>query len=197
LSGRGDAYSGTEGLSTDNAIAFHSWQAEKFIGAPIDYMFAGIMPSKDEAIGIAKVMEQLEKPYIISLMINKAGTLLDGTTINNAIEAIDNATNIKPLCYMTNCIHPNILKEALLKPFNNTDIVKKRFYGIQANAAYFDPKNLDYSNELKTTTAAELTNHLEALHNVFPLKIIGGCCGTDDTHIEELAKRFNSILPRQ
>jgi Homocysteine/selenocysteine methylase (S-methylmethionine-dependent) len=187
---KNDAYSDDQGLDFSEAVKFHSWQADMFSIAPIDYMFAGIMPSKYEAMGMAKVMERSAKPYIISLMISRDGLLLDGTSIHDAIVAIDEIVTRKPICYMTNCVHPAILKEALSKPFNKTDVVKKRFCGIQANAAYFEPHKLDNSKTLFSTSAVELVNEFEALQNTFPLKILGGCCGTDNTHIEELAKRF-------
>ena len=187
---KNDAYSGDQGLSVSDSVRFHSWEADMFGTAPIDYMFAGIMPSKYEAMGMAKVMERSLKPYIISLMINHDGVLLDGTSINDAIVAIDEAVIRKPVCYMTNCVHPAILKEALSKPFNQTDVVKSRFRGIQANAAYLEPHKLDNSKTLFSTSAVELIDEIESLQKMFPLKILGGCCGTDNTHIEELAKRF-------
>jgi len=188
---KNDAYSGNQGLSFSESTQFHSWQVDMFYETPVDYLFAGIMPSKYEAMGIAKTMERLKKPYIISLMINRNGTLLDGTTIHDTILAIDEVVTQKPICYMTNCVHPAILKEALSKPFNKTDVVKTRFCGIQANAACFDPSVLDNSETLFTSSPNELAYEFESLQRMFPLKIFGGCCGTDNTHIEELAKRFS------
>ena len=190
---KNDAYSGNEGLSLSEAIQFHSWQVDMCRQAPnIDFLFAGIMPSKDEAMGMARAMESAGKPYIISFMINRSGTLLDGTAINDAILAIDEIVTQKPLRYMANCIHPSILKEALSQPFNKTEAVRMRFSGIQANAACFEPHELDNSHDLRTTSATELANEFDTLRKNFPLKIWGGCCGTDNTHIEELAKRLSS-----
>jgi len=191
---KGDAYSGDQGLSAEEAQRFHAWQASAFHNAPIDFLFAGIMPAKDEAVGMAKTMEQSGLPYIISLMVNRNGTILDGHSIHDVIQAIDGAVAQKPLCYMTNCVHPAILREALGKPFNNTELVKERFCGIQANAACVDPRELDHSAELKTTEAKALAHQFEQLHNDFPMKIMGGCCGTDHTHIEEIARRFGKAV---
>lgn len=190
---KGDAYSGASGLSTEEAIEFHSWQAEAFKDSKIDFLLAGIMPVLPETIGMAKVMERINLPYIISLMINKNGTLLDGNTINNTIQSIDYETKYHPLCYMTNCVHPTILEEALNKPFNNNDLVKQRFCGIQANAACLSPEELDDINDLKTSSAKELIDSFILLRNQFPLKIFGGCCGTDDAHIKEIAKRMHTV----
>ncbi|MDR1194149.1 MAG: homocysteine S-methyltransferase family protein [Peptococcaceae bacterium] len=46
---------------------------------------------------------------------------------------------------------------------------------------------------MRTTTARDLADDFEALHKVFPLRIFGGCCGTNDTHIEELAHRSENV----
>ena len=187
---RGDAFSGKEGMSTDEAVEYHSWQLNMFNMQRIDFLFAGIMPALPEAIGMAKVMETSRLPYIISLMISRDGMLLDGTTIHDAIANIDAETKTKPLCYITNCVHPIVLKEALSQKANQTELVRTRFCGIQANAACLSPKELDNSDSLKTTTAKELAEEFSLLHASFPMKIYGGCCGTDDSHIIQMIERI-------
>lgn len=107
---RGDAYSGGEGLPAEEAFDFHMWQVTAFNSCKPEFMFAGLMPCLPEAIGISKALETTGLPYIISLMVNREGCLLDGNSINDAIAAIDAAVLQKPLCYMTNCVHPNTLK---------------------------------------------------------------------------------------
>ncbi len=180
---RGDAYSGTQGMPTDEAIEFHTWQMEQFSQGDIDFLLAGIMPSLPEIIGMARVMQQSGLPYIISLMINSKGTLLDGTSIHDAITSTDAAVKRPPLCYMTNCVHPLILKQALLQKVNQTTTVKNRFCGIQANAACLTPEELDGCAVLQTSTPAQLAEDFYTLHQAFPLTIYGGCCGTDASHI--------------
>ena len=188
---KGDAYSKDEHLSIESAFEFHSWQTNLFEKANVDFLYAGIMPTLPEAIGMAKAMESTELPYIISFMIKKDGKLLDGTTINDAIVAIDKYTKRKPLCYMTNCVHPKVLDSALSQEYNDTFIVKERFKGIQANTSELSPEELDNCVELKTSDSISLANDMINLYNKFNLKILGGCCGTDNSHIEEIAKRFN------
>ncbi len=191
---RGDAYSGCEGLAEHDAYEFHMWQAEAFKDCKPDFMYAAIMPCLPEAAGMAKALETLELPYIISFMISRDGNLLDGTSINDAILVIDGATTLKPLCYMTNCVHPDVLAQALSKPANRTALVRERFCGIQANAANADACTLDKCGEPVTTGAKELAECFAALHNKFPMKIYGGCCGTDNTHIYEIALKMKRII---
>jgi len=191
---RGDAYEPSESLSIDEAVEFHLPHLEAFRKAGADYLFAGIMPALEEAIGMAKAMETTGLPYIISFMIRKNGTLLDGTTIHDAIVAIDANTTTHPLCYTVNCVHPDILHQALSTPENNTSLVRSRFMGIQANASSLGPEELNECACLKSSSAIELADSMMALHRDFPLKIIGGCCGTDDIHIRRFAELFAGQL---
>ncbi len=187
---KGDAYKGTCVMSIEEATEFHSWQANLFKKAEVDFLYAGIMPALPEAIGMAKAMENTGLPYIMSFMIRKNGELIDGTTIHNAILSIDEATVQKPICYMTNCVHPTVLKAALSCQINDTILVKERFRGIQANASPLSPEELDNCCDLKTSDSISLASDIMELYKCFTPKIIGGCCGTDNTHIEEIAKRL-------
>ena len=189
---KGDAYKATEVLSAREAYDFHSWQADGFLKAGSDFLYAAIMPALPEAIGMAKAMEATGLPYIISFMLRENGRLIDGTTIHDAMETLEGETIRKPLCYMTNCIHPTILDRALSKEFNKTKLVETRFRGIQANASPLSPEELDGADELKTSDCHELADEMVKLHQKYRLKIYGGCCGTDHTHIAEMAK----LLPR-
>lgn len=42
--------------------------------------------------------------------------------------------------------------------------------------------------------AIGMANDMLKLYKDFNLKIFGGCCGTDDTHMNEVAKRLNQML---
>lgn len=185
---KGDGYTGLGNLSKDEAIDFHSWQIDALKQADIDFIFASLMPTLDETIGMAIEIEKNEIPYLISFMIYENGIIPDGHSIHEAIVAIDNSTVKHPICYMTNCVHPRILLHALQR--NNTAIVKNRFKGIQANAAYLSPEELDKPSETMSSCANELANEIVCLNNEFPLKIYGGCCGTDDSHLREFARRL-------
>lgn len=187
---KGDAYKATGILSIEDAQGFHSWQANLFKNSGVDFLYAGIMPALFEAIGMAKAMENTGLPYIISFMIRNDGKLIDGTTIHDAILNIDNATAQKPICYMTNCVHPTVLRKALSYSFNDTKLVKERFGGIQANTSPLTPEELDNCMDLKSSDSVSLACDMMELYKYFTPKIFGGCCGTDNTHMEEIAKRI-------
>lgn len=190
---KGDAYKATEVLSVTEAKQFHLWQADLLLQAGADFLYAGIMPALSEAIGMAQAMEATGVPYIISFMIRKNGRLIDGTTIGDAIKTIDANVNRKPVCYMTNCVHPSVVTEALNYEFNQTPEVRTRFQGIQANTSPLSPEELDHAKELMCSDPVALASKISELKELYDFKIYGGCCGTDGSHMEEIAKMLISI----
>ncbi len=90
---RGDAYRADDVLAAGEARVFHSWAADAFAEAGVEFLYAGILPALCEAIGMAQAMEQTGLPYLVSFMIRKNGRLMDGTPIAEAIAAIDAAVS--------------------------------------------------------------------------------------------------------
>lgn len=189
---KGDAYKATEVLSEKEAYEFHSWQAELFAKEQVDFLYAGIMPSLPEIIGMARAMGDSGIPYIISFMVRNNGRLIDGTSIHDAIQAVETTVRVKPLTYMANCIHPVNLDKALAMEINQTELVRRHFTGIQANASPLSPEELDGSCEIITSDPVELAQGMMELRDRYQLKIFGGCCGTNQYHMEELAKRLSN-----
>ena len=187
---RGDAYTGENALSERDARTFHKWQADLFCAAGIDFLYAGIMPTLPEATGMAQALSETDLPYIISFTIQKDGKLIDGTTISKAIVTIDNSVDKKPICYMTNCVHPSIVYEALSQSFNQNAIVKDRFLGIQANTSPLSYAELDKSLGLKCSDPTQFAEAMLKLRDISNIKIFGGCCGTDNRHMEQVASRL-------
>ena len=187
---KGDAYTAEGALPEKEAYDFHKWTCGHFLDAGVDFLYAGIMPSLFEAAGLAEAADETNLPYIISFTIQKNGKLIDGTKISDAIAYIDENTRNKPLCYMTNCVHPKILFEALSQPFNQNAAVQKRFRGIQANTSPLSYAELDGSVDLKTSSPKDFADDMIRLSEIVPIKIWGGCCGTDDRHIECLAEKL-------
>lgn len=185
---KGDAYTGIGALKKQESQIFHEWEVRLFAKAKVDFLYAALMPNVEEAAGVALTIQKYRIPYIISFTIRKDGCLIDGTTISKAIQYIDSITEFSPVCYMTNCVHPEILYEALSKPFNRNKTVYTRFAGIQANTSPLSYEELDNVEDLKTSAPVEFARQTLQLRTINPLKIIGGCCGTDGRHINEVAK---------
>jgi len=184
---RGDAYTGQGCLDTEEAHALHRWQAGLLAEAGADFLYAALMPTLPESLGMALALAETRLPSIISFTIRRDGHLVDGTAIHDAIAALDRAAHPRPLCYMTNCVHPTLAFEALSRPFNRTALVRSRFLGIQANASPLPYRELDHSRELRQSSPDELVRGMAALREHFGFRIFGGCCGTDHMHLSAIA----------
>jgi len=187
---KGDAYTGEGALTESEALAFHKWTVEQFYKAGVDFLYAGIMPTLSEAAGLARAIDDTGLPYIISFTIKQDGKLIDGTTIADAIRYIDGITTNKPVCYMTNCVHPSIVYRALLQPFNRNEIVRERFRGIQANTSPLSYAELDGAEDLHCSEPEDFGSEMIKLQSVADIKIWGGCCGTDCRHMACVARKL-------
>ena len=190
---KGDAYCGNNPLGFDESYSFHRNQALQFQKENINFLFAGIMPEMSETRGIAKAMADTEIPYIISFMIHKNGCMIDGTPISEAIGLIDDQVTIKPVCYMTNCVHPTNLIQALSNEINRDRSQLNRFKGIQANASILSPEELNNSTVLHQDDYNHIIEEMCSMYTHFGLKIFSGCCGTDDKFLDNLSRKMIRI----
>lgn len=191
---KGDSYSGEKILSVDAAYKYHSVQTREFLNEPVDFLYANIMPEINEVTGMAKAMSETGLPYIISFMIRKNGRLLDGTSIADAIAFIDTQDFPEPLCYMTNCIHPTNLQLALEHPVNRGRSELNRFIGIKSNASSLSPEELDDCPVMHREDFDVMVKEMLNLHQKYDLKILGGCCGTDDVFLNKLSIKLRTKI---
>lgn len=187
---KGDAYTGEGALDEQEAYDFHRWTAEQFQKAGVDFLYAGIMPTLSETAGLARAIDDTGLPYIISFTIQEDGKLIDGTTIADAIRYIDSVTTNQPVCHMTNCVHPSIVRKALLQPFNRNETVRERFRGIQANTSPLSYAELDGAEDLHCSEPEDFAEEMIKLQGVADIKIWGGCCGTDCRHMACVARKL-------
>jgi homocysteine S-methyltransferase len=190
MSCRGDAYSPADALTVDKALEFHAWQAGKLAEAGVDFLFAATLPALSEATGLALALAATGQPYVISFVARPAGTLLDGTPLKDAIAAIDSAATPRPLAYMINCTHASFARAALMHEANSSALVRQRIIGLLANTAALSPEELNDSNSLVEEDPETFGLSVALLHRELGLKIVGGCCGTDDRHVRSLAAQL-------
>lgn len=189
---RGDAYKPEEALAVDEAQEFHAWQAGKLAATGIDFLLAATMPALSEATGIAKAFAATGKPHVISFVVRPEGTLLDGTPLCEAVAAIDGAAKPPPFAYLINCSHVSFARAALLHETNSSPAVRQRVIGVLANTAALSPEELNDSETLVEEEPERFGRSVAALGKELGLKILGGCCGTDDRHIRALAAELAS-----
>jgi S-methylmethionine-dependent homocysteine/selenocysteine methylase len=189
---KGDAYKPEEALIESETYHFHKEQMHILAEAGVDFLFASTLPALTEAIGIAKAMSETNKDYVISFVIRDSGKLLDGTLITDAIKIIDDSVSNPPLFYLTNCIHPDVLHKSYLNLSDQDEILRKRLFGLQANASSKSPEELDTLENLDADSPANWARGMVDLNKKYNLKILGGCCGTDARFISSVVDLLKS-----
>jgi homocysteine S-methyltransferase len=190
MSCRGNAYDPSESLSAAEALDYHAWQAGKLAAAGVDFLLAATLPALSEALGLAAALAATRNAFIISFVIRAEGTLLDGTPLKDAVAVIDSNVKPKPLAYLVNCSHASFFRAALQHEHNSSPRVRERVVGLLANTAALAPEDLDDSAALVEEDPDVFGRTVAALHRDLGMKILGGCCGTDDRHIRSLASRL-------
>lgn len=186
----GDAYQPDDSLGRDAARAFHRPQVEALAAAGVDFLFLATAPNVQEALGAADAMAATGLPYFVSFVIRRAGTVLDGTPLDEAIARIDSEVAPAPTGFAVNCVHANVLGAALEAVATTNPGTVKRITLFQANAADMEPEDLDGSPELRSEPPDVFADGLIRVGRRFGLRILGGCCGSEGPHMEKLAARF-------
>jgi homocysteine S-methyltransferase len=184
---RGDAYKPEEALSKTEAESFHRPQLTALAESDVDLLFAATLPAFSEAQGIATAMSGLGLPYMLSFVIRPEGTLLDGTPFGKAMDMIDNSVSNPPTGYAVNCVHPKVFASGLSALDESH---RNRIFSFQANTANLRPEDLNEAKDLITEEPEVLAEMILNAHQKFHTLFMGGCCGTDTRHIEQLAQKY-------
>jgi S-methylmethionine-dependent homocysteine/selenocysteine methylase len=179
---RGDGYDPSRRMSADEAQDYHAEQIATFRDSGADFVSAITMNYVEEAIGIARAAKAAGMPVVISFTTETDGRLPTGDSLKQAIEAVDAATGAAPAYYMINCAHPTHFESALEEPW------VRRVGGLRANASTRSHAELDNATDLDAGDPVGLGRQYRALRHRFGcLNVLGGCCGTDFRHVEQIA----------
>lgn len=184
---RGDGYHPAFMMTADEANAYHQAQVQSFRDSAADMVTAITMNYAEEAIGVTRAAQAMEMPVVIAFTVETDGRLPSGQSLAAAIAQVDGATNGGPLYYMINCAHPTHFEGTL----TGADGWIERIRGLRANASTKSHAELDQSTTLDDGNPAELGQQYSALRQKLPrLNVVGGCCGTDHRHVEEICKSW-------
>jgi homocysteine S-methyltransferase len=181
LGPKNDCYDPQAALAADEAEAFHQWQANELASAGADYLLAQTIPAVSEAEGMARAMIATGVPAIVSFCINREGRVLDGCPLDEAITRIDETTDGTLTGYMVNCSHPTFLH-----PENMKAAALRRLIGFDANASSMDHQDLEGSTVTRQDSREDWVEEMLKLNRHHGVKILGGCCGTDDSYLRGL-----------
>lgn len=189
---RGDAYTPEEALAVDKSEAFHRPQLEALAEGGVDFLYAATLPALSEARGIARAMATTGLPYMLSFVIRGNGRLLDGTLLSDAIRTIDRTAPSRPTGFAVNCVYPKTFSDGLAVLQRDSPALVERILSFQANTSALDPKEIDGIGELQTEDPKKLAALMLDAHRKYGIPFLGGCCGTDTSHIVCLGTGYRS-----
>jgi S-methylmethionine-dependent homocysteine/selenocysteine methylase len=184
LGPRGDGYIPDSAMSEKDAEDYHRAQIETFAGTAADVVTAITMNYVEEAVGLARAAQHARMPVVISFTVETDGRLPTGQSLGDAIAHVDDATSGYPAYYMINCAHPSHFEHVL----RGDQPWLERIRGLRANASRMSHAELNDAPELDAGIPFELGVAYAALRReqLPRLNVMGGCCGTDHRHIEQI-----------
>ncbi|MGH6625208.1 MAG: homocysteine S-methyltransferase family protein [Burkholderiaceae bacterium] len=186
---RADGYVPAALMTASEAADYHGAQIDTFAGTEADMVTAVTMNYGDEAIGVALAARSARMPVAISFTVETDGRLPTGESLQQAIEGTDEASDGFPEYYMINCAHPLHFGPALAP----AGAWLSRIRGVRANASQKSHAELNEATELDDGDPQELGGQYRDLKGrLSQLTVLGGCCGTDQRHIDAICRLFLS-----
>ncbi|MGM1029727.1 MAG: homocysteine S-methyltransferase family protein [Actinomycetota bacterium] len=177
---RADAYADVPPVDPDEAQIYHEQQVDAFAEAGVDLVTAFTLSDPGEAIGIARAAYFHGLPAAIGFTVETDGRLRGGMPLGEAIEMVDEQSDA--VHYMINCAHP----EHILRGVDD-GAWRQRVVGVRYNASTLSHAELDRATTLDAGDLDALRRgHAELRRRLPSLAVIGGCCGTDSTHVTAL-----------
>jgi len=184
---RGDGYIVDNRMTASQAESYHYKQIQILSNTEADLVSAFTVNYSDEAIGMASAAKALHMPIVISFTVETDGKLPSGETLGQAIQKVDQATQNACAYYMINCSHPAHIEKALVVGGS----WMKRIRGVRSNASIKSHEELNNSTELDEGNPVEFGEQYLKLKSLLPnLNVLGGCCGTNHLHVEEICRKF-------
>jgi homocysteine S-methyltransferase len=180
---RGDGYVADHLMTADEARDYHLPQIRSFVAAGADMATAFTINYVEEGIGIALAAKDVGLPVSISFTLETDGRLPSDMELGDAINAVENATMGYPVYYMINCAHPVHFARIL----ETGEHWVTRIRGIRGNASTRSHAELDSAPDLDAGDPVDFGMRYRALRDRHSqLTILGGCCGTDCRHVEQV-----------
>ena len=184
----GDGYKPEDALDVEQARVVHERQAQALAAADPDFLFAVPLPAADEAVGICQAMAATGAAYVPSFLLGADGCLPDGTALGVAIGRVLDEVEVAPLHISISCVHPRSFVMGFeaatsLGASEHLALIAE----LKANGSDLPHSQLDGSTELHSDDPQSWAADMITARDVAGLRILGGCCGTDEHHIAALA----------
>ena len=182
---RGDGYDPRIFMTAQEAEEYHRPQIGTFSRTNADMVGAQTVTYVEEGVGIVRAAKKSNMPVMISFTVETDGNLPSGESLRDAIIRVDTASDRYPVYYMINCAHPTHFRQ-VIEP---GAAWVERIHAVRANSSTKSHAELNESTVLDEGDPVDLGKQYKALRDIMAnLHILGGCCGTDPRHVDEIAK---------
>ena len=176
---RGDGYVAA-GHRAEEAAEYHRPQVASLAGAGVDVIHAMTLSEVAEAVGVIQAARDANVAVGVSFTVETDGRLPDGTPLGEAVAQVDALAPAD--WYGVNCAHPSHVLPAL-----DGGAWQERLQCFRPNASTLTHAELDVMEELDEGDRGLLRSSTEQLLAQLPsVTTLGGCCGTDVTHVATL-----------
>ncbi|KAJ5158991.1 Homocysteine S-methyltransferase [Penicillium coprophilum] len=178
-------------ISVSEAREWYGPQIRAFAEEDVDMICIMTVTNLDEAIAAVSLAREHNLPIHVSFSLETDGRLRGGKTLEDAIREVDHLTEGYVTYFGVNCAHPRYILIALQ---GMSQDVMSRIGSIRANSSLKSHEELDNSPTLDRGDIPVWTEEFNEILKILPgLKVVGGCCGTDDEHIDAIAGRIDSV----
>jgi homocysteine S-methyltransferase len=162
------------------AAEYHRAQCMSFAEAGVDVVHAMTISEAAEAIGVVRAARAAGLPVGVSFTVETDGRLRDGTTLAEAVRQVDETAPAD--WYGVNCAHPTHVVAAL-----DGGSWQERVRVFRPNASTRTHEELDAMEDLDEGDRQLLRVSSSSLLDLMPsVTTLGGCCGTDASHVAAL-----------
>ncbi len=159
----------------------HKEQVVWLIDAGIDCLLFETMNTIREARICAGIAQELDFPFIVSVVCNSSSSLISGESILNAAEVLMQYT---PLIFSINCTAPKYI-EGLLNSLRERSDYQ---LGVYANVGTSEPEQ---RGEIEAVISPREYLDYVGVWMQYGISLIGGCCGSTPAHIQILSEKLD------
>jgi S-methylmethionine-dependent homocysteine/selenocysteine methylase len=190
---RGDAYSLNRTITAEESDDYHGFQLDVLKRAQADFASAVTFNNIPEATGVARAAKRVGLPLNISFTLDANHRLKSGPSFKDAVVAVDaEAGPARPDFYGINCSHP-LEFEPAMEPGDWIHRVRS----LRPNASVKDKGELCQIGTLDEGDPEDLGRRMGSLARRYPhIDVWGGCCGTWDRHLREIARNVRGAHHR-
>ncbi|KAH8697918.1 putative homocysteine S-methyltransferase [Talaromyces proteolyticus] len=182
-----ETYSSDE-ISVVAAKDMYRDQISALVDEGVELLSLMTVTNLNEAIAIVELAKEKSIPVAVSFSLESDGKLLGGRSLENAIQSVDTATNGYTAYFGINCVHP----VRILQPLQNMPSHLRQRIGLfRGNASLKSHEELDNSDTLDRGDIPTFVDAMKQVLELLPaVKAVGGCCGTDEEHLNAIAGLF-------